>query len=32
MTEQQIVSMWGPLLDPALQATFDMASWFAQYF
>ena len=32
MTEQQIVSMWGPLLDPVLQATFDMASWFTQYF
>lgn len=32
MTEQQIVNMWGPLLDPVLQATFYTASWFAQYF
>ena len=32
MQEQQIVNMWGPLFDPVLQATFYIASWFAQYF
>ena len=32
MQEQQIVNMWGPLFDSVLEATFYIASWFAQFF